>query len=151
MKLQDAEIMATKLIAKHGLEYRFRFNKRLEYALGRCFVGLQLIELNPQYVELNEENEVRDTILHEIAHALAGKGHHHDDYWRRICLRIGGSGNRTGDSKVMLAYRYRAICPSCGEHFYRHKAPSGVHFCTCRKTYTEANRLDYEKGLWTQQ
>lgn len=41
---------------------------------------------------------IRDTILHEIAHALVGPNHCHDLVWKAKCLEIGATPRRCGAS-----------------------------------------------------
>ncbi len=55
------------------------------------------------------DEEVKDTILHEIAHALVGKAHHHDDVWRAKALEIGCSGRRCHDLQFTPP-RYLVTC-----------------------------------------
>jgi hypothetical protein len=52
--------------------WRFRFNKRLT-SLGLCGHGRRTIELSVHLVRRNPPEEVRETLLHEIAHALVGR------------------------------------------------------------------------------
>lgn len=42
------------------------------------------------YHALNDDIEdIRDTILHEIAHAIAGNENGHNEYWKSIAKDIG--------------------------------------------------------------
>ena len=43
------------------------------------------------------EGELIDTILHEIAHAIAGYEANHNSLWKDIALNIGCSGKVCGD------------------------------------------------------
>ena len=43
----------------------------IKVSLGTCSYVKKTIYLAKWYTELNDESEVRDTILHEIAHALS--------------------------------------------------------------------------------
>ena len=76
MDLPAARHLAETLLAEHGLStadppWTFRFNRR-KRALGTCHYGPRRIELSSHFVVANDPDEVRDTVLHEIAHALAG-------------------------------------------------------------------------------
>jgi predicted SprT family Zn-dependent metalloprotease len=53
--------------------------------------------------------EIRDTLLHEIAHALVGKKHNHDSIWRTKAKEIGCSGERT-HRLVFSPPRYHVTC-----------------------------------------
>lgn len=43
---------------------------------------------------LNNGNHIEKTVLHEIAHAMAGAEHHHDKVWVECCEKIGGNTER---------------------------------------------------------
>lgn len=104
MELKAAESLAKQLMTQHMSHltgWRIVFNARLRRALGRCHYTKKHIELCPKYVACNEEPQVRDTILHEIAHALC-PGHNHDKVWSATAKRIGADGTRlAGPEKVI--------------------------------------------------
>lgn len=60
---------------------------------GVCKLRNKVISISRPLCELNVESEVRDTILHEIAHALAWRRHGencgHDHRWKAICKEVG--------------------------------------------------------------
>ena len=68
---------------------------------GVCRGKQKRITLSLPLVRLNEEDEVLDTVLHEVAHALAfeefGVNCGHDARWKAICLRIGARPSRCFD------------------------------------------------------
>lgn len=70
-KLIAAETLATTLIAEHGLDgWTFKFNRSLSSCVGKTKDEQRRIELNPHCLNESADDEIRDTILHEIAHAL---------------------------------------------------------------------------------
>lgn len=96
MNLQDAKQMGEELVKQHCPDYTFSFmvrRKRYRRA-GQCHVRKKLVQLQPTYVEEVTEGRVRNTILHEIAHALTPK-HGHNKYWKRAALAIGCDAKRT--------------------------------------------------------
>ena len=71
MNLKDAEELALSLMRKHGLSHwEFGFD-RAKRRFGACNFSKKRISLSKYLTEVNEIEQVRDTILHEIAHALA--------------------------------------------------------------------------------
>lgn len=74
-----------------------------EKRFGLCSPSRKTITLSRSLVALNSQEEVLDTILHEIAHALAaietGDNCGHDHRWRAICRRIGAKPERCYDSR----------------------------------------------------
>lgn len=67
-------------------------------------------------VEWNPESELRDTILHEIAHALCGPGVGHSKAWKETAKRLGCRPQTCFDSTqvILPPRRYIAKCPNCG-------------------------------------
>jgi len=83
------------------------------------------IRLSRYLIALNDENEIRDTMLHEIAHFLAGAVHGHNRVWRQKAIEIGCSGSRTAKTAVMPKGRYKAQC-ECGKAYYKHRNGKNV-------------------------
>jgi len=85
---------ARALLAQHHLSlWSFRFDNGRKRA-GSCQFGAQVISLSYEFAKHAPAEEIRDTLLHEIAHALVGKAHHHDDVWRTQAIALGCSGKR---------------------------------------------------------
>jgi predicted SprT family Zn-dependent metalloprotease len=88
-------------------------------------------------VLLNNVDEVRDTILHEIAHALA-PGDGHGPKWRMTCLRIGARPKRCYDDASVVSLprrvaRYEMGCVACGWWVGRHRRTRRKYACKkCR-------------------
>ena len=69
MILKDAEALAHQLISDHGLsDWHFEFDRAVR-RFGFCMHRARTITLSKRFTLLNPEPEVRNTILHEIAHA----------------------------------------------------------------------------------
>ena len=102
-KLRDRariEMIAKDLMRYHGIADRFEllFQEMQSKILGKCecrvkdegiIVGNILI--NKDHAEKSSEDDVVETILHEIAHAIT-PGAGHIDIWRQTSLSIGGNG-----------------------------------------------------------
>jgi predicted SprT family Zn-dependent metalloprotease len=88
--------------------------------------------LSIYFASLNSADEVRDTVLHELAHALAGKAAGHGPHWKAICLKIGARPLRCGANVVMPAGRWKAICPGCGRLHTRYRRPKHTTGYHCR-------------------
>lgn len=123
MNLKQAEIMAKVLMKEHGLDYwSFKFNRRKRF-LGLCSYNRKTIELSKSYVENNNEELVKDTILHEIAHALT-RCTGHDWRWKKTCLVIGCKPNlrkSEDDGLVMPKPKFHYECPNGHISGDRHK------------------------------
>jgi predicted SprT family Zn-dependent metalloprotease len=139
--LTKARELATQLMAQHGLtEWQFVFNANKRRA-GVCRYPVRgrpgRIALSKHYVLRNPADEVRDTILHEIAHALVGSGHGHDEVWKARCVAVGARPERCyGEAVEMPKGKWRATCGGCGKEHDRHRRPkrlTGWHCRACGK------------------
>ena len=78
MTLTEARQLAHDLMRLHKVPavWSFQFDHS-KVRFGKCNYTKKEISLSRHLVQLNSEAEVRDTILHEIAHALAPRGAGH--------------------------------------------------------------------------
>ena len=110
--------MALKLIEEHNLKqegWSFRLDKATK-RFGCCNYTKKEISLSKRLTELNNEEKVEDTILHEIAHALVGPDHGHDRVWKAKAKEIGCNAERCySDDVVTPQSKYTAICDNCGK------------------------------------
>jgi predicted SprT family Zn-dependent metalloprotease len=84
--------------------------------LGLCCYSTRTISLSKPYLEVGTDEDIRDTILHELAHALAGPGAGHGPLWKRQCLIVGCKPQRCGEGKFHDARedaKYRLKCSDC--------------------------------------
>ena len=94
MDLRDAFALAEDLLEHHGLtDWSIAYDGAKKRA-GICRFGPRVIGLSAPLTVLHSVDDVRDTILHEIAHALVGPQHGHDAVWRAKAREIGCSGER---------------------------------------------------------
>ena len=148
MTLSDAKALCESLMAQHGLVgWSFTFHHRRR-SLGTCNYTLRTIFLSKVLVPVTTLEEVRNTILHEIAHALT-PGQHHNHVWRRKAIEIGCTGTRCFDyteaqkSVVSKLAKYKAVCVNGHEHF-KHRMPKSKRWCiidTCRLTRGKSETL----------
>ena len=147
MNLIKTEKLANELLKKHGLinkGWRFEFDNAPR-RFGCCKYRSKRITLSKKLTELNDEENVLDTILHEIAHALT-PGHHHDSVWRTKALEIGCDGNRcySSDEVVTPESKYIAKCSGCGMIHKKHRQPKNTSSCgKCDRKYNPTYKLTY--------
>jgi SprT protein len=123
MELEQAQNLAEQLMKLHKLRstWSFAFD-RSKVRFGKCNYGKKEISLSRHLVQLNDEQQVRETILHEIAHALAPPGAGHGPAWKSLARSIGCSGERCYSQEVRRPKpRHKATCPSCNRVIYRHR------------------------------
>lgn len=144
MDLPSAAKLADDLMQTHGLTgWSFGFN-RAKRQLGVCRFAAKRIELSAHFVSANDEAAVRDTLLHEIAHALAGREAGHGPRWKAICAELGCKPERLDHEAVMPEGRWRAKCPSCSEAFHRHRRPMRGRTYACRRCGPRRGKLRFE-------
>ena len=122
MELDRAKFLAEQLIQENNLVgYKFQFDSARS-RFGYCNCHYKVISLSEPLVLLNVEDQVKQTVLHEIAHALT-LGHNHDEVWKATAIRLGDTGNRCYDSKEVKRPEPKHIyaCCKCGYEFERIK------------------------------
>jgi SprT-like family len=89
MDLAEAEKLAKGLMQQHGLSgWEFKWD-RAKKRLGCCNYTRKRISLSAFQTRVRGEMEVKDTILHEIAHALLPPRSGHGKLWKAKCVEIG--------------------------------------------------------------
>jgi predicted SprT family Zn-dependent metalloprotease len=124
---------ARELLDKHGLlHWTVGFNN-CKTMVGRCWYHRKLIELSRLYVDNNDAEQIRDTILHEIAHALVGPEHGHNPVWMSKALEIGATPTRCcNDSKI--PGRWQATCCNCGKTHHKYRTPKRNMTYRCKRS-----------------
>ncbi len=140
MQLSDAENLARALMRQHGLAgWSYALNRR-KRSLGLCRYTARRIELSVYFVLHHPEQQVREVILHEIAHALAGHAAAHGPRWRAICQTIGARPKRCSDAR-MPAGRWNATCPACRRQYNRIRRPFRNRRYNCPQCGPEQGKL----------
>ena len=133
-------------LAQQGWTFCWDSAKR---SAGQCDYRNKKISLSRHYVTLNvttRPDRVIDTILHEIAHALAGWRAFHGTEWRAACERIGARPERCiqyGDV-TMPEGRFVATCGGCRTTYSRHKKMMDGRTRYCKACGPERGALVYE-------
>lgn len=95
---------------------------------GVCRYTAKQIGLSRYFVLSCSEAELQEIVLHEIAHALVGPGHHHDRDWRRTARLIGCTGQRCYEGESEAPASWQGVC-SAGHVATRHRRPSKPLSC----------------------
>lgn len=119
MNIYEARRIAQEVMTEHGLiadGWTFKWDNAVK-RFGQCDYRNRTISLSKPLTQINPHSEVLDTLLHEIAHALAGHKAGHGSQWRAVARRIGCDAKRT-HSAAIPELRYYMECPMC-----HHKSP----------------------------
>jgi hypothetical protein len=129
MEVTRALATGRRLLSEHGLDDWTIVADRAKTRAGVCRFGRRQIGISRPLTVLHSEDEVLDTILHEIAHALVGPQHGHDAVWRAKAKAIGCSGERCVPSDApRVPGDWLGRCPA-GHEKSRHRAPTRLISC----------------------
>ena len=153
MLAEEVRLLARELMDDHGLEsWSVEINPRLRTTFGRCNHNRQLIDINWYHCTRSEADTIRDTILHEIAHALVGRRQGHNHVWRAKAIEIGCSGSRTGKWEddvlptTITARPWAMVCPAHGVVAKRKRKPRARYTCKeCGACVTYERKEDGDK------
>ncbi len=147
--LSDASELARYLMNLHELDvWTFVWDNAKRRA-GQCRYRFKTISLSVHFVRRNSIEEVAETILHEIAHAIAGWEAGHGEAWKRVCRRIGCRPVACYDSNTvkMPKGNWVAACKGCGKEFHSIRKPKYVNhptvFYSCKRCGQDKGRLTY--------
>jgi len=133
MELYAATQLVHRLLQEHNLQdcvfNLSRGKQTLGYASCNRITKVKTLSLSRYAIELGTEEEVTDTILHEIAHLLDSCEHGHNYIWRSICRRIGAKPERTAHTTKVPNARYTLTC-SCGKVYRAYKAGKRMKMCS---------------------
>jgi len=123
---------AISLLKCHaGEEYaqsvKILWNRRMRSTAGRAFLYEAKVELNPRLLHLDNDlkeslSQVRQTLLHELAHLLAHHRHGrgiaaHGAEWKQACCDLGIPGESTTHQLNLPTRKHKKkwsyTCPHC--------------------------------------
>ena len=123
-------LMAREKMTEHGLNapWEFIFDSAKQRA-GLCNYTDHQISLSRYIVEYHSLDQSEQVILHEVAHALAGKSAGHGPNWKKKAKSIGYRGEKfTGKEIAEQTARWIGECKN-GHRHYRFKSPRSQLAC----------------------
>ena len=145
MELKKAEELAKKLLQEHNPKYSFKWDNA-KVRFGCCHYITKHISLSKTLTLMNNEEEVKNVILHEIAHSLT-IGEHHSKVWKAKAISIGYKGDRCYSKLVKTPKgKYVYQCPICKNKYYEHRKIRRKSACRrcCEKYNNGKYSDDYE-------
>ena len=141
--------MAEALLDAHlaGRGWTFAFDRAVRRA-GACHHADRRITLSRHLADRAEEAEVRQVLLHEVAHALAGHRAAHGARWRTVATGIGYTGSRLHEHPIA---EHRATwlgsCPSGHEH-RRFRRPTRDTSCgLCSRRFSRDALITWRRAV----
>jgi hypothetical protein len=135
--LKSIEQRAEAALREHGLTqegWTFRWDRAVRN-FGCCRHHQRRITLSKILCALNAFAAAEETILHEIAHALAGPHAGHGPKWVAQAKAIGCDGKRCFSTPVATPPpKWVGRCPACGWSTRRNRRrPRGACLSCCRR------------------
>jgi len=113
---------------------------------GQCDFTRKRITVSRYLAARYEDDDNHQTLLHEVAHALAGPDAGHGARWKRIARDLGYVGGVThhGETATELA-PWIGTCPA-GHIAYRHRAPTRATSCVaCAPRFDDRYLFDWRR------
>lgn len=145
-ELDRVRVWADALLRLHLDEtWSFGFDNAKRRA-GLCNFTARRITLSRYLTARYDDDTNHQTLLHEVAHAIAGADAGHGAAWRRVADELGYIGGVThhGETATELA-PWVGTCPA-GHIVYRHRRPTRAASCVqCSPRYDERHALRWTK------
>lgn len=143
---QRVRTWAEALLALHlDSSWSFGFDNAKRRA-GLCDYGRKRISVS-RYLSARYDDETNhQTLLHEVAHALAGPGAGHGPRWKAVARDLGYEGGTThhGETAMELA-PWVGVCPA-GHTVYRHRRASRATSCAlCAARFDPQHLFDWTR------
>jgi predicted SprT family Zn-dependent metalloprotease len=139
--------LAKDKIIEHGLagNWVFVFDSAKQRA-GLCNYSDHKISLSKYIVEYHSIDQSEQVILHEIAHALAGKSAGHGPNWKKTAKAIGYRAEKfTGKEIAEQTAKWVGECRN-GHRHYRFKSPKAALSCLyCGRGFNPRNVISWTK------
>lgn len=113
---------------------------------GACDYTRKRITVSRYLAARYDDETNRQTLLHEIAHALAGARAGHGAAWKRTALALGYTGGVThhGETATELA-PWVGVCPA-GHIAYRHRKATRPTSCAkCSRRFDERHLFTWTR------
>ena len=114
LTVRSTMLLGQAMLAKYNLTtWRFGIDVARRRA-GVCRYHDKTITVSRRFIELNTDEEVVGTILHEIAHAIAGSAAGHGPIWQAVAKGLGAAPERCCIHGTFPEGEWKATCPQCG-------------------------------------
>ena len=106
--------------------WTFVWDNKAVRRYGQCRYGSKEIGVTKKLVAINEISDSEDVVLHEIAHALVGRGHGHDGSWKIMCRKVGAVPERcyksefNGGEVKQINHKYILVNKDTGTIYKRY-------------------------------
>jgi predicted SprT family Zn-dependent metalloprotease len=152
MELREAGALIRSIMDTHGLwAIPFDFDRGKNRLAATHFLvstdDCVKITFSKHFAELLSEEEIRNTVLHEIAHAKAGRKAGHGPVWKAHARKLGIPAERCAPATTVAPKgAYQGRCPKGHEH-EAHRKPQRVKACfLCSRTFSLDNLITWSQN-----
>ncbi|MBT5575482.1 SprT-like domain-containing protein [Alphaproteobacteria bacterium] len=129
--LQKVSELAYQLLTQYDLaDWQFCFDHARSRA-GLCDYNKKTISMSRKFARSADDAQIKNTLLHEIAHALVGHAHGHDIVWRAKAMEIGCDAKRCHNS-VFSTPKWVLTCPKGCFSTLRHRRKNNLVCGKCK-------------------
>lgn len=120
MNKQQVTDIANNLLVEHDLEdWSFQFNSA-KRRLGYCYYTGKIISISKHMLDLPDE-KIKNTLLHEVAHALAGIDAGHSYCWKRVARSLGCDAKTASSTGMSVHRKWKWNCVDCEREGKSHR------------------------------
>lgn len=150
MNLRTAERMIRAMMNQHGLtDWKIAWT-RAKKTHGLCNYTTKTLSFSSAAWAVISEDDAYETVLHEIAHALAGSLAGHGPRWVAQYRALGGKGgqyvSKAASEAVKATAAWQGKCPKCSKVTAQHRAPLRVKACSCGIRFKPEHVLVWHKN-----
>lgn len=114
LKLQKAMLKSADILLENGLaDWKLKLNNKRS-ALAETYYGSKTIMFSKHFVLVADEDQFIGVTLHEVTHALLGRGHGHNKQFKELCEKISPNADYARRSVDVPIRKYLLECPKCG-------------------------------------
>lgn len=126
----QAVILGEHYLDLYGLTakgWKFGLVRRVRN-IGMCYYHKKLITVSVCFI--HDDAQVKDTILHEIAHALVGpQVKAHGTEWKQAAMSLGCEPRACGFAQPQAQAKYLLTCLTCGYTYNKYRKPRVTRSC----------------------
>ena len=155
--MEETITFARRIMDANGLQkWKVKANKAT-VTFGSCRFKDNTLVFSKILIPYCSSKAKKTIVIHEIAHAIVGAKHGHDEIWRQKDIELGGNGKRMGDDNYFedasysiiqqKHYKYKAVCAN-GHTHYRNRKPALVVSCKeCSPVFNRKFILSYKENV----
>lgn len=148
-KLKKTKELFNELKEEYDLDgWKFELGRGYRTS-GYCSDMSKTIRISKHLIEQEEFDVFKNTIFHEIAHAIVGTKNHHNNLWREKFIELGGNGRRCSNYNLEKPYKYELTCENeCFSNKFLRKPrkdyESSRYYCKTCKGRLQVKKLKEE-------